>query len=63
MPLSALTRNAYAASMVSLRVRTCCQMGSNPEADLQQLWHRIVFNILVSNTDDHLRNPAGRARR
>jgi serine/threonine-protein kinase HipA len=24
--------------------------------DLEQLWRRVVFNILVSNTDDHLRN-------
>ncbi len=24
--------------------------------DLEQLWRRIVFNIMVSNTDDHLRN-------
>jgi serine/threonine-protein kinase HipA len=32
--------------------------GSRPETDLQQLWRRIVFNILVSNTDDHLRNHA-----
>ncbi|HTD98509.1 MAG TPA: HipA domain-containing protein [Mucilaginibacter sp.] len=24
--------------------------------DLQQLWRRIIFNIAVSNTDDHLRN-------
>jgi serine/threonine-protein kinase HipA len=24
--------------------------------DLEQLWRRMVFNILVSNTDDHLRN-------
>src|SRR5690606_14575436 len=24
--------------------------------DLHQLWKRIVFNILISNTDDHLRN-------
>lgn len=24
--------------------------------DLEQLWRRIVFNIAVSNTDDHLRN-------
>lgn len=27
-----------------------------PTKDLEQLWRRIVFNILVSNTDDHLRN-------
>jgi len=26
--------------------------------DLQQLWRRIAFSILVSNTDDHLRNHA-----
>jgi serine/threonine-protein kinase HipA len=24
--------------------------------DLEQLWRRLVFNILVSNTDDHMRN-------
>ncbi|MFZ6045432.1 type II toxin-antitoxin system HipA family toxin [Pseudomonas sp. CR3202] len=30
--------------------------GSQPNEDLQELWSRIVFNILVSNTDDHLRN-------
>jgi serine/threonine-protein kinase HipA len=28
----------------------------NPVEDLNQLWHRIVFFICVSNTDDHLRN-------
>ena len=30
--------------------------GSQTAADLAQLWRRIVFNIAVSNTDDHLRN-------
>jgi serine/threonine-protein kinase HipA len=30
--------------------------GINTEEDLHQLWRRIIFNILVSNTDDHLRN-------
>jgi serine/threonine-protein kinase HipA len=30
--------------------------GAAPNEDLRQLWRRIVFNILVSNTDDHLRN-------
>lgn len=34
------------------------QLGSRPEADIAQLWRRIVFNMLVSNTDDHLRNHA-----
>ncbi len=32
------------------------QFGTEPEQDLRQLWRRIVFYILVSNTDDHLRN-------
>lgn len=30
--------------------------GANPTEDLLELWKRIVFNMLVSNTDDHLRN-------
>ena len=30
--------------------------GTNVEENLHQLWRRIVFNIAVSNTDDHLRN-------
>jgi serine/threonine-protein kinase HipA len=30
--------------------------GSRPDADLEELWKRIVFGMLVSNTDDHLRN-------
>lgn len=29
---------------------------SNIEANLSQLWRRIVFNISISNTDDHMRN-------
>ena len=32
------------------------QHGASVKADLEQLWRRVVFNILVSNTDDHLRN-------
>jgi serine/threonine-protein kinase HipA len=33
-------------------------MQHSPRAkeDLEQLWRRMAFNILVSNTDDHLRN-------
>ncbi|WP_286760851.1 type II toxin-antitoxin system HipA family toxin [Salegentibacter sp. UBA1130] len=30
--------------------------GMDVETNLHQLWRRIVFNIAVSNTDDHLRN-------
>jgi serine/threonine-protein kinase HipA len=32
------------------------QQGSNVDNNLKELWSRIVFNILVKNTDDHLRN-------
>ena len=30
--------------------------GVDVEPNLHQLWRRIVFNIAISNTDDHLRN-------
>ncbi|SHL70139.1 type II toxin-antitoxin system HipA family toxin [Flavobacterium xanthum] len=30
--------------------------GANVQENLQQLWRRIIFNIAISNTDDHLRN-------
>lgn len=32
------------------------QHGAEPNIDMAELWRRIVFNILISNTDDHLRN-------
>jgi len=30
--------------------------GAKADADIKQLWRRIVFYICISNTDDHLRN-------
>lgn len=32
------------------------QYGAKAGEDRIQLWRRVVFNILISNTDDHLRN-------
>jgi serine/threonine-protein kinase HipA len=32
------------------------QHGAAPKPDMEALWRRMVFNILISNTDDHLRN-------
>ena len=32
------------------------QHGAQTRGDLRQLWRRIVFTVLISNTDDHLRN-------
>lgn len=36
--------------------RVLIDQGASTVADLRELWSRIVFNMLVSNTDDHLRN-------
>jgi len=36
--------------------RVLIDYGAQTSADLQELWSRVVFNMLVSNTDDHLRN-------
>lgn len=30
--------------------------GSQPQADIEELWHRIAFSILITNVDDHLHN-------
>jgi serine/threonine-protein kinase HipA len=32
------------------------QCGAKADDDCAQLWRRIVFSIMISNTDDHLRN-------
>jgi serine/threonine-protein kinase HipA len=39
-------------------VYALAQNGASPTQDMQQLWRRIVFTIMISNTDDHLRNHA-----
>ena len=36
--------------------RVLIDHGAHTVADLRELWSRIAFNMLVSNTDDHLRN-------
>ena len=45
----------YDASYLEL-AQFITEKGSNTKKDLEQLWRRMVFNIAVSNTDDHLRN-------
>lgn len=30
--------------------------GSDPKTDLRELWKRIAFSMLITNSDDHLRN-------
>jgi serine/threonine-protein kinase HipA len=34
------------------------RQGATPDHDLHELWRRIAFSMLISNTDDHLRNHA-----
>jgi serine/threonine-protein kinase HipA len=62
------TRIPYLSAMSMLSARdneqrsyleiadTLRRFGSQPKKDLEQLWRRIVFSVLISNTDDHLRN-------
>ncbi len=44
-------RGSYAGIAAALQAH-----GSSPGKDLPELWSRMVFNMLVCNTDDHLRN-------
>lgn len=37
-------------------VYALAQNGASPGEDMIELWRRIVFTIMISNTDDHLRN-------
>lgn len=48
---SEITRYSYANLAASLR-----QYGSRVREDLAELFARMVFNVLVCNDDDHLRN-------
>lgn len=38
--------------------RVLVDHGAQTNADLRELWSRIVFSVMVSNGDDHLRNHA-----
>jgi serine/threonine-protein kinase HipA len=40
------------AELVDELMRT----GSQPQEDARALWRRLVFNLLITNTDDHLHN-------
>lgn len=49
------TNHTDGASYLEI-VEFLTRYGSDTEADMHELWRRIVFSICVSNTDDHLRN-------
>lgn len=48
---SEVSQYSYADLAAALR-----RYGSKPKADLNELFRRMIFNILVTNDDDHLRN-------
>ena len=49
------TNHSSGASYLDL-AEFIMQNGASPDADLEELWRRIVFYISIRNTDDHLRN-------
>ena len=54
--MAALSANDHETNGYPEFVDFLRQHGTTPKADCAALWRRIVFNVLVSNTDDHLRN-------
>jgi len=56
--MSMLTANDNEAHSYMEIADTLRRHGAAPAEDLPQLWRRIVFNVLITNTDDHLRNHA-----
>ena len=45
------TPHTYTEIVDALRVR-----GAAAQADIEELWRRVAFSILINNVDDHLRN-------
>lgn len=45
------TEHTYAEMVDTIRV-----YGAAPQDDIEELWRRIAFSILITNVDDHLRN-------
>jgi serine/threonine-protein kinase HipA len=57
MTLLGRTDGADAATSSYLELAECiARVGARTNSDLEELWRRIVFNICISNADDHLRN-------
>lgn len=55
MTMLGRTDGEHEASYLDI-ARFIQEHGADPGRDMRELWARIVFNIAVSNTDDHLRN-------
>ncbi|MCW2312808.1 type II toxin-antitoxin system HipA family toxin [Rhodoferax antarcticus] len=51
--LQASRQDEHAYTEIADAIRANC---AAPTADAQQLWRRMVFNLLITNVDDHLQN-------
>jgi serine/threonine-protein kinase HipA len=51
------TDNAHNASYLDIADWISAN-SARPQEGLSGLWCRMIFNILIANTDDHLRNHA-----
>ena len=51
--LGAADRETHSYMEIADAIR---RYGARPTQDVRQLWRRMVFNVLISNVDDHLRN-------
>lgn len=54
--LTALSASDHSVHSYLELVEAIRRESASVDEDLRQLWRRVVFNILISNTDDHLRN-------
>lgn len=54
--LSRLDGDNHAAGASYLDIANILQNSSETAHELEELWKRMLFNVLVTNTDDHLRN-------
>ena len=51
--LQASRTNDHAYTQIADAIVARC---ADPRRDLEELWRRLVFNLLITNVDDHLRN-------
>lgn len=57
MTLMGRTDGADAADSSYLEIaERIVRIGARANSDLEELWRRVIFNVCISNTDDHLRN-------
>ncbi len=56
LTLTGIHESDYSSWSYHALVEALLKYSSHPERDLRELFERMVFNILVYNNDDHLRN-------